>query len=254
MSERRVESNTLPTMQRREEVFETEIDLTELLYRLLENWKYIILAALIGAVLAAVYTFSLVTPQYTATAKLYVVNTSNSVVDLSALQIGTQLADDYKEVFSNWHVHERVIEELDLPYSYKELNKMVSVTNTDSQRILHIKVESASPDEAKTLADTYARVAQEFIAEKMDMNRPNIFEEALKPTAPSSPNKTKNIILGFVLGGILAAAIVIIQFVLDDRIRNEEDISKYVELPVLGVMPAAEGIKTKERLSKGGDR
>lgn len=246
MSERKLANNTLPAVQQNERTAETEIDLVELFYRLLENLKFILPAALIGAVLAAVYTFNFVTPKYTATSKLYVVNTSNSVVDLSALQIGTQLASDYKEVFSNWHVHERVIEELDLPYSYSQLNKMVSVTNTESQRILHIKVISTSPDEAKLLADTYARVAQEFIAETMDMNRPNIFEEALKPSAPSSPNKTRNIILGFLLGGLIAAAVVVIQYIIDDRIRNEEDITKYAGIAVLGVMPVVDVKKTKK--------
>lgn len=246
MSERKLDNNTLPAAQRNERNAETEIDLVELFYRLLENLKFILPAALIGAVLAAVYTFNFVTPKYTATSKLYVVNTSNSVVDLSALQIGTQLASDYKEVFSNWHVHERVIEELDLPYSYSQLNQMVSVTNTESQRILHIKVVSTSPDEAKLLADTYAKVAQEFIAETMDMNRPNIFEEALKPSAPSSPNKTRNIILGFLLGGLIAAAVVVIQFIIDDRIRNEEDITKYAGIAVLGVMPVVDAKKTKK--------
>ena len=100
MSERKMESQTLPVVPRNE-VGETEIDLVELFYRLLENLKFIIPAALIGALLAGVYTFNFVTPKYTATSKLYVVNTSNSVVDLSALQIGSQLASDYKEVFSN---------------------------------------------------------------------------------------------------------------------------------------------------------
>ncbi len=88
----------------------------------------------------------------------------------------------------------------------------------------------------------------------MDMNRPNIFEEALRPSAPSSPNKTRNIMLGFILGGMLAAAIVVIQFIIDDRIRSEEDIAKYVELPVLGVMPAIDnnliGHKAAERGGK----
>ena len=246
MSERKLEINTLPPAQNREQNAETEIDLVELFYRLLENLKIILPAALIGAVLAVVYTFNFVTPRYTATSKLYVVNTSNSVVDLSALQIGTQLASDYKEVFSNWHVHERVIEELNLPYTYGQLNNMVSVSNTQSQRILHIKVVSTSPDEAKLLADTYAKVAQEFIAETMEMDRPNIFEEALKPSAPSSPNKTRNIVLGFMLGGLIAAAVVVIQFIIDDRIRNEEDITKYAGIAVLGVMPVVDAKKTKK--------
>ena len=252
MSERKPDTNTQPAIQH-ESTAETEIDLVELFYRLLENIKYIILAALIGAVLAGVYTFNFVTPKYTATSKLYVVNTSNSVVDLSALQIGTQLASDYKEVFSNWHVHERVIEELGLMYSYNQLNQMVSVSNTESQRILHIMVTSTTPDEAKLLADTYAKVAQEFIAETMDMNRPNIFEEALKPSAPSSPNKTRNVIIGFLLGGLIAAAIVIIQFIIDDRIRSEEDITKFVDLPVLGVMPAIDGKYSKKANAERGE-
>ncbi len=252
MSERNQDSSK-QSINQFERTMATEIDLVELFYHLLENLKYIVLAALLGAVLAALYTFNFVTPKYTATSKLYVVNTSNAVVDLSALQIGTQLASDYKEVFSNWHVHERVIEELNLEYSYGQLNSMVSVTNTQSQRILNIKVTSTSADEAKLLADTYAKVAQEFIAEKMDMDRPNIFEEALKPSGPSSPNKTRNIILGFLLGGMLAAAIVMIQFIIDDRIRSEEDITKYVDLPVLGVMPAAERKKEKSLFAERGE-
>ncbi|MBQ9300273.1 MAG: hypothetical protein IJ214_07145 [Clostridia bacterium] len=234
---------------------ETEIDLIELLYRLLENAKYIIPAAIIGAIIAGVYTFMFVTPKYTATSKLYVVNTGSAVVDLSSLQIGTQLASDYKEVFSNWHVHERVLEKLDLPYTYRQLNSMVSVTNSEAQRILHIRVVSTSPDEAKLLADTYAEVAQEFIAEVMSTQRPNIFEEALRPSVPSSPNKTRNIMLGFLLGGFLAAGIVVIQFIADDRLHSEEDFSKYLGLPVLGIMPSQQDEnRSHQNESKRGKR
>ncbi|MBQ9197282.1 MAG: hypothetical protein IJ157_08560 [Clostridia bacterium] len=241
---------TIETQQRQNE---TEIDLIELLYRLLENAKYIIPAAIVGAILAGVYTFMFVTPTYTATSKLYVVNTSNAVVDLSSLQIGTQLASDYKEVFSNWHVHERVLEKLDLPYTYAQLNNMVSVSNSESQRILHIKVVSTSPDEAKLMADTYAEVAQEFIAEVMSTQRPNIFEEARRPGTPSSPNKTRNIMLGFLLGGIIAAGIVVVQFIADDRLHNEEDFVKYIDLPVLGIMPSQQE-ESRQHESKRGKK
>lgn len=229
---------------------EIEIDLVELMYRLLEKAKYIILAALVGAVLSGVYTIYRIKPMYTATSKLYVVNSANAVIDLSALQIGTQLANDYKEVFSNWHVHERVLQKLDLSYSYSKLNSMVSVSNSESQRILHIKVTAPTPEEAKLLADTYAQVAQEFIAETMSTQRPNIFEEALRPSAPSSPNKTRNIILGFLIGAVIAAGIVVVQYLTDDRIHSEEDIVKYLELPVLGMMPSQRNETKNSKKSK----
>ena len=104
-----------------------EIDLVELLIRFVDKWYWIVASALVCTVIFAVYTFQFVTPLYQSTAKLYVVNSKNSAINLSDLQIGNYLAKDYKEVFTNWHVHERVIAELNLPYSYSQLNRMVSV-------------------------------------------------------------------------------------------------------------------------------
>ena len=97
---------------------EDEIDIVELMYRLLEKWKIIVLACILGALIAGVYTICFVTPMYTATSKLYVVNAKDSAINLSDLQVGNYLASDYTEVFSNWHVHEMVLERLGLDYTY----------------------------------------------------------------------------------------------------------------------------------------
>ena len=69
----------------------TEIDLVELMYRLLEKWAIIVLSCILGAVIACAYTLFMVTPQYTATSKLYVVNSNDSAINLSDLQIGSYL-------------------------------------------------------------------------------------------------------------------------------------------------------------------
>ena len=213
-----------------------EIDLVELLIRFVDKWYWIVASALVCTVIFAVYTFQFVTPLYQSTAKLYVVNSKNSAINLSDLQIGNYLAKDYKEVFTNWHVHERVIAELNLPYSYSQLNRMVSVNNPSDTRILYITVTSANPQEAKAMADMYAKVACEFIAVKMDQEQPNVFEEARVPTTPSSPNKTRNLLIGFILGAMIAIAIITIQFISDDRVRTPEDVEKVVHLPTLGVV------------------
>lgn len=105
---------------------------------------------------------------------------------------------------------------------------------------MYVAVQSGDPQEAKDLADTYAQVAREFIAVKMDTEQPNIFEEALLPSRPSSPNKSKNVLLGFVIGLVLSCGIIVVQFLMDDRLRSADDIEKYVQLPTLGVMPKQE--------------
>ena len=228
-----------------------DIDLVELLYRLIEKFKWILLAAVLGPVLAAAYTLFLVTPMYTATSGLYVLNANDSAINLSDLQIGSYLANDYKETFNNWHVQERVIQQLNLPYTYPQLKKMVSVSNPSDTRILYIRVTSASPDEAKAIADTYAHVAQDFFAETMETERPNIFQEALRPTVPSSPNRTANILIGFLLGAVAAAAVIIIQFISDDRIRTSDEIEKYLKMPTLGMMPKEHAGRDSHSAGKG---
>lgn len=216
---------------------EQEIDLLELLYRLLEKAKYIILASVLGALISGAITIFRITPKYTATSKLYVMNTGESAINLSDLQIGTYLASDYQEVFHNWHVHEMVIKALNLPYNYAQMAGMLNVTNPSGTRILYITVTTDSPLESKQIADAYAAAAQEFIASTMDTKMPNLFEEALLPSSPSSPNKTKNIALGLMAGFALACGIIVVQFLMDDKIHNSEDIEKYLGMACLGIMP-----------------
>lgn len=215
---------------------EMEIDLGALAMRFLEKIHWILLAAFVCAAIAGAYVYFLATPIYEATSKIYIVG-SESAISLSDLQIGSNLAADYQEVFKNWHVHELVDQRLGLDYSYSELAGMLSVTNPSNTHVLYITAKSTDPEEAKVLADTYANVAREFIAAKMDIREPNIFEEAMMPTRPVSPRKTRTIAIGFILGMIAAMAVVTIRFIVDDRITNSDEIAKVGNLPTLGMVP-----------------
>ena len=231
---------------------EYEIDLLELFYRLLENVRYIIAAALLGVLLAWLYTTLLVDPLYTATTKLYVLNAGDSAINLNDLQIGNYLASDYQEVFKNWHVHEMVIDRLDLPYTYREMGNMVSVSNPTNTRILYIRVTAKTPEEAKVIADTYADVAQEFIATTMDTRQPNLFEEALTPTSPSSPNVRRNMLLGFIAGFLITCVVITVRSLMDDKIHSSEDVEKYLGIPTLGMLPMQDERRSGARQKKGG--
>lgn len=215
---------------------EYEIDLVELLYKLLDNLKYIIASAIVCAVIAAVYTIGFVTPLYQATSKIYVVNSKDSAINLSDLQIGSYLTSDYQEVFKTWEVHEGVISKLGLGYTYLNLQKMLTITNPASTRILNITVTSADPQEAADIANAYASVSSDYIAEKMATDKPNVLSMALKPTLPVSPNKTQNIMLGFILGAFIVIGFVVIRFITDDKLKTAEDIRKYTGLATLAMI------------------
>lgn len=68
------------------------------------------------------------------------VSRNDSVLNFSDLQVGSELTSDYIKVFEMWEVHEKVISNLDLDYTYTDMASMLSVTNTSDTRMLDITV------------------------------------------------------------------------------------------------------------------
>ena len=223
------------------------IDLLELMYKLLASWKLIVCLALIFGIVAGVYTFYFVTPMYQATSTIYVLSRRDSAINMSDLQIGSELTSDYIKVFTMWEVHDEVITNLDLPYTYSQISSMLSVENATDTRMLDIKITSPNPQEAADIANEYAKVASQYIADTMATDKPNIMSIALVPSNPVSPNKTRNIMLGILLGIVLAAGIVTVQLLIDDKYKTAEDIRKYTGLPTLAVIPIEEDFNTRRK-------
>lgn len=240
--------------QHQAEQDEGTIDLVELFYRLLDKAKFIIIAALLGAIVAFCVTKFLMTPMYQASAKMYILNGSGTSLNLSQLQLSSSLASDYVQVFDNWHVHEMVKRRLNLDYTYAQMGSMISVENPTNTRILKVTVNSKDPQEAADMALTYVQVAREFIAAKMDMDMPTIFEEPQLPTRPYSPSTMKNTVLGFMLGMILMCAIVIVQFLVDDRIRNSDKLEKQLGLATIGMMPIQNSDTSRKHKNGKGEK
>ncbi len=226
---------------------EETIDLLELLYALLGKWREIAAATVACALIAAIGVLFFVTPKYQASSTIYVISRKDSAINISDLQIGTALTDDYIQVFHMWEVQEKVISNLDLPYTYSQLDKMLSVTNASNTRMLEIIVTSESAQEAADIANEYAEVVQDYIAKKMATDKPSIMSTALVPTVPVSPNKTKSILLGALLGFAVSAGVIVVITLLDDTYKTTEDIKKYTGLVTMAVIPLEKSDEPKHQ-------
>ena len=226
---------------------EETIDLLELLYALLGKWREIAAATVACALIAAIGVLFFVTPKYQASSTIYVISRKDSDINMSDLQIGTALTDDYIQVFHMWEVQEKVISNLDLPYTYNQLDKMLSVTNASNTRMLKITVTSESAQEAADIANEYATVVRDYIAKKMATDKPSIMSTALVPTVPVSPNKTKSVLLGALLGLVASAGVVVVMTLLDDTYKTTEDIKKYTGLVTMAVIPLEKSDEPKHQ-------
>ena len=216
----------------------TEIDLVDYFYYVLHRLRFVILAVIIGAGITFGYTFFLVTPQYEATAQLYVVNSKDSVINLSDMQIGAYLANDYQLVFKTWEVNEQVIKNLNLPYSIEQMGEMMKITNPTSTRVLFITITSPEPQQAANIANEYANVASEYISRTMDTDAPRILSTAVAPGVPVTPHRVMNMLIGSLGSLFLSLFVLLISYLRNDKIVTDEDILKYTGVSTLVVIPA----------------
>lgn len=230
--------------------YDSSIDLMELFYHVLSKIRYVIAAALIGAILAGIYAVAFVTPVYKATSKLYIMSQDNVAVSLQDFQIGNLLTLDYQEVFKTWEVHEMVRTELNLNYTYSQMQKMLTVSNPDDTRLLYITVSNTDPQLASDIANAYGRAAKAFITQTMDAREPNMFSIALVPSQASSMGKSRYVAMGFVAGTVLSLGVIFLLFVLDDRPRTPDDIRKIAGIPTLAVVPNDEKVRQKSKVKR----
>lgn len=223
--------------------YEKEIDLLDLMHYMLRRVKYLIVSAIIGVLVMGIYAFIIATPMYESTSQLYVVNSKDSALDLSDLQIGTYLTSDYELVFKTWEVNQQVKNNLGLNYTIDELREMVSISNPSDTRALFITVTSDDPTEATVMANEYAEVAKQYIFDTMLSEMPTTLSVALEPEKPVSPRRLFLTFMGALLCTLLCASILTVIYLLDDKIKTPEDLLKYAGAMPLTVIPVTESAR-----------
>lgn len=93
----------------------------------------------------------------------------------------------------------------------------------------------------KQLYDTIlSRLKEADITENIDVANIRITEEAVLPRAPISPSKKRNLMMGIIVGLMIGSGLSFLWEYLDRSLRTEEDIQKYLGIPVLSVVPMAD--------------
>ena len=212
------------------------IDLIGLFFAILEKFWLVAICAIMGALVMG-WMAGRGSTTYTATSKLYIVDTSSGSLNIANLQLGTVLTLDYQEVFKTWEVHEMVIEDLQLPYSYEQMQSLITITNPEDTRILYITVRYPDAKMAADIANAYAKAAKTFIINTMRGEEPSDFSIALEPSVGYRVSKSSRMVMGFMLGSVLAVGLITLLFVLDNRPRSPEQIQQYGGIPTLAVFP-----------------
>lgn len=224
-----------------EKEVEIEIDFVGMIKALFRKiWVILLVAGIFGLAAFIVGKFFTV-PEYVSTAKVYTINTDKQGGSFEAsyndLVMAEQLVNDYEEIITSNYVMDKVISDMKLDIPVSELEEMVQVQPVEKTRILEISVSNEDPILARDITNKVCEIAGDRIVEVMNIEAINILDEAKIPEEPSNGGAASSAIKGFLVGGVLSAAVVVICFLLNTAIKSQDDITRKVGLTNLAVIP-----------------
>ena len=217
-----------------------DLDLKRLLEILWRKMWLIILCFLIGGAAAGSITKFLITPIYSSSATMYVNNTNNrgtNPISTSDITASQQLVDTYIVIMKSDAVLQAVAEKSGLGYTANQIRSMISANSENGTEVFRLVVENANPEHAQIIANTIAEIAPQEIIRVVKAGSVEVIDYAKLPTAPSSPNLPMNIVIGCLLGLIIAVGIALVHELFDTTIKSEKDLTDAFQIPIIGKIP-----------------
>lgn len=222
-----------------------EINLTELVTAIVRKIWLVILCALVVGIGAYIYTDNFVEPQYRTSVKIYVNNkestTNASGVSANDLATSQRLVLTYVNILRSDTVLDKVADKIHETTGKRVSAAAIRGTMTagamEETEIFEVFISNPNPEMCAVVANAIADVAPAEIAYFVEGSSTKIVDYAKVPGAPYSPNVTQNTMIGMIAGALVAVAVVVLQTLLDVRIKGEEDLALISKAPVLGMIP-----------------
>lgn len=224
-----------------------EISLGEIINVLKKRVVGVIIAGLVCAAIMFGYTTLFLTPQYTATSKLYVYNgrTNNqSYLSSADLTAAKSLVDTYIVILKSDSLLDEVSERLQS--EYKGLNstkilKMISASSVNQTEAFNVSITSDNPKMSMDIVNTIIDCLPEEFKRIVKVGSIEVIDRAKLPTVPEWPLK-KNMALGAVVGMIISSAIFVLIAVWDRTVYDKEILTENFDIPIIGTIPDMEGV------------
>lgn len=205
----------------------------------------------------AVAGWTMVLPvSYTSEAQLFAAyNNSSSDSSVSEQNIGSSYImsqiKSYPTLAKTQAVLQPVIDQLHLDTSVEELANSVNVSNPANTSFINISAKASNPQEsaqmANAVASSLSRVVEKslYSGESASSVKLSIVQPAQQPSKPSSPKWSLSILAGIVGGLVLGVFVAFLKDVLSKKIEDGNEISEYIDAPIIGRIPEDELLNRK---------
>jgi capsular polysaccharide biosynthesis protein len=216
---------------------EETISINDVFKTLKKRWKLIMLLTLIAALISGAISYFVLTPVYQSSTQI-LVNQKQSENQLDSIQIRSNIdmINTYSVIIKSPAILEKVIDELKLDQSVDQLSQKITINSQQNSQVFSLTVQDSNPSLAVEIANTVSETFQKEIKDIMNVDNVSVLAKAEikeNPT-PVKPNPLLNIAIAVVVGLMAGIGLAFLLEYMDNTIKDEEDIERLLELPILG--------------------
>lgn len=229
----------------------------ESLFRILrKNLRLIVISTVVGTILAAIITFFIMTPKYSASVDILVNRKQDNAVtnQLSDQQADVQMINTYKDIITKAvtldPVRKEVKEQLGYSVTADKLRDMISVTNEQNSQVFSVSVKDTDAARSATIANIIAKTFKKKVAKILEVNNVSIIAKATKPKEAVSPRKKLNIAIGLVVGLFFGGGLALLSELTDHNVKDMEYLTDELGLTKLGMVGHYHTANSKKKNSR----
>lgn len=218
-------------------------DLWELIQQIKKYFWILIVATVIGGGVGFLGSNMLIEPQYESAITM-IVNTkqdNSTVVTNDNITSAQNLVSTYSVILKSNTVLNQVIDRLNLEITYDDLESNVYVNAVDDTQIMRVAVRNSDKEQSASIVNEIASVAPDIIVDTVEAGSCKVISQVMTSDSPVTPNIPKNTILAAAIGLMVAIILITLLTVFKvKKIVDDNDVQKYIDLPILGVIPEVE--------------
>ena len=128
------------------------------------------------------------------------------------------------------------------------LDRQKADSNELAEKLVQYHILEHDAESNKQLYDSLLQKLKEAqITAGLRSSNIRVVDPALVPTAPAGPLRTRNIVLGFLVGLVGGIGLALFREYLDNTVKSPDDIESLAGLPSLAVVPALPGSQHQHR-------
>jgi len=200
---------------------EITLSIRDIFNMLRKRIKLIIIITLACTLVAGIISIFVMKPVYEAK--------TNIIVEKPPTYVG---------IAKSTAVAVKASEKLNNKYTSGQILKAITVINVTNSQIITISAQSVDPKEALNIAsavsDAFVDVSKEVLPSGGTIK---VMDKPQLPSAAMKSNKKTNIVIAFLIGLMVSVGLTFILEFTDNTIKTEEDVAKYLDIPIIGIIP-----------------